>query len=128
MGALTSTEGYAYDPEATWTRIGVILNEDPIEETDTLSARLHGPASVVRGTVLFVDVRESHDLSGRHQPVQLARLYRALVSEMITILTDPLVRDIGSTGDRSGRSMTPRLTPTQRQYSTSPAGSTRYGG
>jgi class 3 adenylate cyclase len=88
------------DPEAVWRRIGAILDGDSIEESETLPARLHGPGAVVRGTVLFVDVRESHDLARSYPPAHLARLYRALVSELITILTDPLVRHVGTTGDR----------------------------
>ncbi|MFC7625245.1 hypothetical protein [Microlunatus sp. GCM10028923] len=90
-----------YDPKAGYARIGVILNDDPIEEAaEAMPPRLHGPGAVVFGTVLVVDVRDSSGLARRYPAERLARLYRALVSELTAILTCPQVRHLSFIGDR----------------------------
>ncbi|GAB3764675.1 adenylate/guanylate cyclase domain-containing protein [Microlunatus parietis] len=90
-----------YDPDAGYARIGVILHEDPIEESaETLPPRLHGPGAVVSGTVLVVDVRDSSGLARKYPAIHLARLYRALASELTAILTSPQVRHLSFHGDR----------------------------
>lgn len=88
-----------YDIAAATERISATL-ADPIEESPDVPGHVHGPGAIVRGTVLFVDVRGSHALALRSSGVQVARLYRAFVSEIIDVLTDPRVRHVGSTGDR----------------------------
>ena len=89
-----------YDTAAAWDRLGTILDREPFEETDTIPTTVHGPGAAVRGTVIFVDVRDSTGLIQRARETHLARLYRALITELSTALTHPLVRHIGTTGDR----------------------------
>ncbi|MFG6491280.1 adenylate/guanylate cyclase domain-containing protein [Microbacterium sp. P03] len=94
-----------YDWAASFARIEDILDQPPgqFEETDALPDRdrltftngFNAPCSA-----LFVDIRDSSGLTAEYTRPELAKLYRAFISEMVAVLNGhPRVREVNIVGD-----------------------------
>lgn len=94
-----------YDHEKSFGRIREILNQPDVEyeEKDTLPSRdalTYSNGFYSNCAALFIDIRGSSALPGKHRRPTLARLYRAYVSEVVAILNSSLnCREVSIVGD-----------------------------
>jgi len=95
----------SYNYLSSDSRIKEILNQPAgnFEEVDDLPDRdkltftngFYGMCSAV-----FIDIRDSSDLTAKHKRPTLAKIYRAFISEMVAVLnSDPHVREVSIVGD-----------------------------
>lgn len=94
-----------YDWTASAKRIDEILNQPAgqFEEKDSLPSRdklTYTNGFYANCTALFIDIRDSSKLPGKHKRPVLAKIYRAFISEMVAVLnSDQYVREVSIVGD-----------------------------
>ncbi len=94
-----------YDWTASAKRIDEILNQPAgqFEEKDSLPSRdklTYTNGFYANCTALFIDIRDSSKLPGKHKRPALAKIYRAFISEMVAVLnSDQYVREVSIVGD-----------------------------
>lgn len=94
-----------YDWTASAKRIDEILNQPAgqFEEKDSLPSRdklTYTNGFYANCTALFIDIRDSSKLPGKHKRPVLAKIYRAFISEMVAVLnSDQFVREVSIVGD-----------------------------
>ena len=94
-----------YDWTASAKRINEILDQPAgqFEETDSLPNRdklTYTNGFYANCTALFIDIRDSSKLPGKHKRPILAKIYRAFISEMVAVLNSHLkVREVNIVGD-----------------------------
>lgn len=95
----------AYDFVASRKRLDDILAlpAGSFEEVDSLPARdklTYTNGYYANCAAIFVDIRRSSELPSKYQRPQLARIYRAFISEMVALLkSHSQVREINIVGD-----------------------------
>jgi class 3 adenylate cyclase len=80
-----------YDFQASIVRIQEILNASDADYADSKTLPARASLTFTNGyyvdvTVLFVDIRESKQLSETHTRPVLAKIYRAFISEIVAVL------------------------------------------
>lgn len=80
-----------YDFDASLTRIDEILDasNDSFEESDSIVDRsklTYANGFYVKATALFVDIRDSSNMTDAHKRPVLAKIYRSFISEMVALM------------------------------------------
>jgi len=95
----------AYDIDKSSERIDAILNESnsSFEELDYIPLRsrlTYTNGFYVNVGSIFVDIRQSSELTGEHRRPKLAKLYRSYISEVVAILNSFIdCKEINIVGD-----------------------------
>jgi class 3 adenylate cyclase len=82
---------FAYDVSKSAERIDLILSESnsSFEELDSIPERsklTYTNGFYVNVAAIFIDIRQSSELTDEHKRPKLAKLYRSYISEMVAIL------------------------------------------
>lgn len=78
-------------PSGTFEEVSGLPDRDKL----TFTNGFYGMASAI-----FIDIRDSSSLTGKHKRPTLAKIYRAFISEMVAVLnSDPYVREVNIVGD-----------------------------
>lgn len=94
-----------YDFGASLTRIDEILDasNDSFEESDSIVDRsklTYTNGFYVKATALFVDIRDSSNMTDAHKRPVLAKIYRSFISEMVALMNGhPTCKEVNINGD-----------------------------
>lgn len=94
-----------YDFECSLSRIDEILNasNDSFEESDSIVDRAKLTFTngfYVHCTALFVDIRDSSNMTDAHKRPVLAKIYRSFISEMVALMNGhDTCREVNINGD-----------------------------
>lgn len=94
-----------YDIDASLTRIDEILDasNDSFEESDSIVDRsklTYANGFYVKATALFVDIRDSSNMTDAHKRPVLAKIYRSFISEMVALMNGhPTCKEVNINGD-----------------------------
>ena len=94
-----------YDFDASLTRIDEILDasNDSFEESDSIVDRsklTYTNGFYVKATALFVDIRDSSNMTDAHKRPVLAKIYRSFISEMVALMNGhPTCKEVNINGD-----------------------------
>ena len=94
-----------YDFGASLTRIDEILDasNDSFEESDSIVDRsklTYANGFYVKATALFVDIRDSSNMTDAHKRPVLAKIYRSFISEMVALMNGhPTCKEVNINGD-----------------------------
>lgn len=93
-----------YDFGASLTRIDEILDasNDSFEESDSIVDRsklTYTNGFYVKATALFVDIRDSSNMTDAHKRPVLAKIYRSFISEMVALMNGhPTCKEVNING------------------------------
>ena len=96
---------YKYDLNSSISRIDEILNasNDSFEESDSIVDReklTYTNGFYVHCTALFVDIRDSSNMTDAHKRPVLAKIYRSFISEMVALMNGhDTCREVNINGD-----------------------------
>lgn len=99
------TNFISYDVEKSSQRIEAIItaNDNDYQETDSLPDRnklTYNNGYYVNVGAIFVDIRNSSELTNEHKRPKLAKLYKSYISEVVAILNNfPDCKEINIVGD-----------------------------
>lgn len=94
-----------YDFNASLVRIDEILDapNDSFQESDTIVDRsklTYANGFYVYATALFVDIRDSSNMTDAHKRPVLAKIYRSFISEMVALMNGhSTCREVNINGD-----------------------------
>lgn len=94
-----------YDFDASLTRIDEILDasNDSFEESESIVDRsklTYTNGFYVKATALFVDIRDSSNMTDAHKRPVLAKIYRSFISEMVALMNGhPTCKEVNINGD-----------------------------
>lgn len=96
---------YKYDLNSSVSRIDEILDasNDAFEESDSIVDReklTYTNGFYVHCTALFVDIRDSSNMTDAHKRPVLAKIYRSFISEMVALMNGhETCREVNINGD-----------------------------
>lgn len=102
---MEATHKPQYDFEKSRARIDEILDAGSDSFSDSSSIPSRNELTFTNGfyvycTALFVDIRDSSDMTDKHRRPVLAKIYRSFISEMVALMNDyPKCKEVSILGD-----------------------------